>query len=340
MTLPEALAAYLFEFWGVAVSVENVSRIPGGASRETYSFDAVREGGERRGLILRRDPVGSLIDTDRATEFLAYQSFQDLAPVPEPVVLEQGVTVLERPFFIMGRVDGGRASSPFAYKPYDPHAETIGRTLFQILGRIARTDPTGLPIATAFEAPSLDACWRRELDYWEGVILRDERHPQPIARAALRRLRANPPAPAQKLSVVHGDYRSGNFLHDGQGNILAILDWEMAHLGDPLEDLAWCLDPLWGHFDADLAAGTLPRAQAIAVWEQESGLTADPKTLAWWSLFNSVKGQAIWTTSGKTFVEAGCRDLVLGFSGTYTARRHDKIIADQLERLVNEENWT
>jgi len=339
LILAEALAAYLSQLWAEPIVVENLSRIPGGASRETYSFDAMRAGGERKGLILRRDPVCSLIDTDRATEFLAYQSFASLVPVPEPVVLETGASALQRPFFIMSRVDGGSATSPFAIDPYGLHAAAIGRELFAILGRIARADPLALPIARAFAVPEPDACWRKELDYWESVILRDERHPQPIARAALRRLRRNPPPAAQKVSVVHGDYRSGNFLHDGQGRILAVLDWEMAHLGDPLEDLAWCLDPMWSHFDASRAAGTLPVADAIAVWEQESGLSADPKALAWWGLLSSVKGEAIWTTSGKEFVAGGGRDLVLGFSGTYTARRHDRIIADRLEQLVVAEGW-
>lgn len=338
LDLSAALAAYLTRFWGAATAVENLSRIPGGASRETYSFDAVTPAGGRRGLILRRDPTGSLIDTDRATEFLAYQSFQGLAPVPEPIVLETGCDALQRPFFIMSRIDGGAASSPFAPDPYAPHAEALGQALFSILGRIAGADPAALPIARAFDAPALDACWRRELDYWEAVILRDEQHPQPIVRAALRRLRRNPPPPAQKLSVVHGDYRSGNFLHDGQGRILAILDWEMAHLGDPLEDLAWCLDPLWSHFDESRAAGSVPTDEAIRLWRAESGLAVDPRAFAWWRLFSSVKGQGIWTTSARTFCDGG-HDLVLGFSGLYTARRHDQIIADQLERLVATEGW-
>lgn len=337
MSLAERLGAYLEGLWGRPVQIAELSRIPGGASRETYRFDAVFDDGERRGLILRRDPTGSLIDTDRATEFLAYQSFHGVVPVPEPVVLETSSTPLDRPFFIMGRVDGGVAASPIAPDPYAPHAEALGRELFTILGRIARAEVAGLPIARAFDPPPLDACWSRELDAWETVILRDERHPQPIARAALRRLRRNPPPPAQKLSVVHGDYRSGNFLH-AEGKVLAILDWEMAHLGDPLEDLAWCLDPMWSHFDDTRAAATLPVAEAIAVWQRESGLHADPAALAWWKLFNAVKGQAIWTTSGKEFVAGGGRDLVLGFAGAYTARRHDIIIADQLERLV-EGGW-
>ncbi len=58
--------------------------------------------------------------------------------------------------------------------------------------------------------------------------------------------------------MVHGDYRSGNFLHDGEGRILAVLDWEMAHIGDPLEDLGWALDPLWRHTEDGRVAGMLP----------------------------------------------------------------------------------
>ena len=74
---------------------------------------------------------------------------------------------------------------------------------------------------------------------------------------------------------MHGDYRTGNFLFDGEGNIRAILDWEMAHLGDPLEDLAWALDPLWSHGDPSHPAGTVTREQAIAMWEEASGLKAE-----------------------------------------------------------------
>ncbi len=108
-----------------------------------------------------------------------------------------------------------------------------------------------------------------ELARWEKVIDEDEREPQPIARAAIRWLKRNPPPPAQKISVVHGDYRTGNFLYDANGDIRAILDWEMAHLGDPLEDLGWALDPLWAHGDPSRPAGTIARAEAIAIWEKD-----------------------------------------------------------------------
>ena len=126
--------------------MRDLSRIPGGASRETYRFDA-EIGGRVRGMILRRDPVGGLIDTDRQTEFLAYQSFHDIVPVPEPLVLETQGGLLERPFFIMSRIDGGQVPSVMNLEPYGEHARAIGQELFAILGRIARRDPATLPIS-------------------------------------------------------------------------------------------------------------------------------------------------------------------------------------------------
>lgn len=333
MSLADDLAAYLGRVWGQAVAVEDLSRIPGGASRETYRFDAVVEGG-RKPLILRRDPPGSLIDTDRRLEFLAYQSFFGAGlPVPEPVALEEAGAELERPFFIMGRIDGGVAPSPFAPDPYAEHAAALGEQFFRHLGTIAAADAPTLPIAQVAEAPAADACWSREVDYWDGVIAQDELHPQPIVHAAIRRLRAAPPPPAAKVGVVHGDYRSGNFLHDGAGRIVALLDWEMAHLGDPLEDLAWAIDPLWSHFDDSRVAGLVPRAEAVALWEQASALDVDPKALEWWSLFNAVKGMAIWISSAKEYRDSGFADPVLAISGWYTARRHDLILAKMLAAM-------
>jgi aminoglycoside phosphotransferase (APT) family kinase protein len=335
--LSTRLEHYLARLWNADVGVRDLARIPGGASRETYRFDA-EVNGKPRGMILRRDPCESLIDTDRQIEFLAYKSFHGIVPVPEPLVLETAGGALERPFFIMSRIDGGQVPSVMNLDPYGVNARAIGEELFAILGRIARRDPATLPLRDCLKAPAPEHCWRAALDEWQAVIERDERHPQPIVRAAMRRLRRNKPPPPAKISVVHGDYRSGNFMHDGHGKILGVLDWEMVHLGDAVEDLAWCFDPLWNHFDDNRVASTISEQDAIAIWQRESGLTVDPAALQWWKLFSTVKGCAIWTTSAKEFCEGG-HDLVLGFAGTYTARRHDRIMADLLERLV-EEGWS
>ncbi len=330
MTLAERLAAYLTRIWAEPVTVRNLARIPGGASRETYRFEAVTPAGTRP-LILRRDPPGSLIETDRETEYAAIASFHGRGvAAPEPVALEREGAELERPFFIMVRVEGGHAASPFAPDPYGAHARAMGEDFFGTLGRIAAADPAALPIGKVAKAPPLDGCWREALDYWAGVIDTDELHPQPIVRAAIRRLRAYPPPPAMKISVVHGDYRTGNFLHNDTGKMLAVLDWEMAHLGDPLEDLGWAMDPMWRPPGSDKVGGMVNRDEAIAIWEQSSGMNIDLKALAWWDLFASVKGEAIWTSSAKEFRDGGGAEPILAFSGWVTQRRQDEILAERL----------
>lgn len=336
MSLEAQLAAYLGALWNEPVEISGVARIPGGASRETFRFDARAPSRGEVPLILRRDPTASLIDTDRKLEYAAYRSFSRKGvPIPELVALEEVGGPLERPFFLMMRVEGGAAAGPFTPDPYGEHAAAVGRSFFAILGRIAAEPVAGLPIAEVAKTPAPEACWSRELAVWEEKLDRDELHPQPIARAAIRWLRRNPPPKAQKLSVVHGDYRSGNFLHDGKGRILAILDWEMAHIGDPLEDLAWAMDPLWGHFDASRVSGMAPRADALAWWEEASGLTADPAALDWWALFSALKGLVIWVSAAKAYRDGGGRDPVLGFSGWYCGRRHDLILAELLQARLD-----
>ncbi|MDP1966038.1 MAG: phosphotransferase, partial [Reyranella sp.] len=154
MSLQDQLETYLTRIWAAPARVTDISRIPGGASRETYRFD-VEIGGETRALILRRDPVGSLIDTERKLEFLAFRSFHGSGlPVPEAVALEEDGAELERPFFIMGRIDGGKAESPFTVPPYGEHAGAIGEQFYSHLGTIAAADPATLPIAAATPAPA------------------------------------------------------------------------------------------------------------------------------------------------------------------------------------------
>jgi aminoglycoside phosphotransferase (APT) family kinase protein len=326
------LAQYLTTLWQTPVAIENLARIPGGASRETYRFDAItRE--TTRGLILRRDPISTLIETERQGEYRAYQSFHPRGiPTPEPIHLDEQGGLLERPFFIMSRIDGGTAANPFAPNPYAPHEHEIGRQFFELLGQIAKTPVEDLPFTQDLPIPTPETCWQSQLAHWENTIDTDELRPQPIARAAIRKLRRAPPPPAQKIAVIHGDYRSGNFLHDGNGRILAILDWEMAHLGDPLEDLGWALDPLWAHGDPSRPAGTILQETAIEIWEKSSGLTVNPEAFAWWQLFNAVKGLAIWISAAHAYRKGGGTDPVLGFSGWFCGRQHDAIVARMLEQ--------
>ncbi len=336
-SLGEAIERYLTAKWPHLdnLRITDVQQIPGGASRETYRIATTfRERGvdTQSGFIFRRDPPSSLIDTNRALEYRTYEAVHPTAvPVPEPLILEEDPGELERPFSIMAEIAGCEtAITHFAMPPYAELREHIGTQKWRILGTLAKMDPDALGVTQFMEAPSRADCARRELDYWAGVIAADALHPQPIAAAAIRWLKRElPPAP-KKLCLVHGDYRSGNFLYDDTGTIRGVLDWEMAHIGDPLEDLAWSLDPLWGWPEKHLAGGLLPRRRAIEIWRNASGLEVHAEAFRWWQVFASVKGLAIWISSTEDFANGSTKEPILAMAGWVMTDRQNRILADRL----------
>jgi aminoglycoside phosphotransferase (APT) family kinase protein len=319
------------------VAVEAMERISGGASRETYRFVARWREGEatrERRMILRRDPPASLIDTERRVEFAAYRAFFGSAvPVPEMLWLEEDPGPLDHPFFIAAEVAGFQTAPQMLFSgAFDDVLPRVAQRKWTILGEIARADPFALGLDKVMAAPAPDDCWRRELDHWEAVLDRDQAEPLPIVRAAIRWLRRHPPPPAQKISVVHGDYRTGNFLYDEAGEIHGVLDWEMAHLGDPLEDLAWGLNPVWA-FGRGLAGGLIASEEAVAIWERASGLTAEPAALHWWILFNCVKGQGIWVGSAGAFNKGGNKEPIMIYPAWWLLNAQDRAILKVMGRL-------
>lgn len=339
--LAERLAAYAARRLPSArnLRVVDLDRIPGGASRETYrlvlQYEQDGEATARR-LILRRDPPGSLIETERRLEFAAYAAFFNSAvPVPEAIWLEEDPAHLDYAFCVMQELPGLEAAPALLLAPpYVQHREKLGAQKWRILGEIAKSDPKALGLVGVMKDVAADACWQRELDYWEGVIDEDELEPQPVMRAVIRQLRANPPPPAQRISVVHGDYRTGNFLYDTDGVIHAILDWEMAHIGDPLEDLAWGVNPVWQWAKDGRAGGLLPKAEAIRIWERSSGLVADPSALHWWELFSCVKGQGIWVSSAREYQGGKNQDPILAMSGYLMTNAQDRAALHLLGKLL------
>ena len=320
------------------VRVDQLEQISGGASRQTYRFrlSHIEDGQAReRALILRRDPAASLIDTDRKIEFAAYRAFFNTpVPVPEVLWLEEDSRHLGSPFFIGVELRGFEASpGKILMEPYASHHREIAEQKWSILGEIAKQDPVRLGLVGTMEAVARDQCWARELDYWEGVLDSDELIPQPIMRAAIRWLRRNPPPPAQKVSVVHGDFRTGNFLFDESGRIHGILDWEMAHLGDPLEDLGWSLNRVWCWARDDRRGGLIPREDAIRIWERASGLKAEPAAIHWWELFATVKGQGIWVSSAHAWETGENKDPILVLSSWSLMNSQDRAALELMRRL-------
>jgi len=104
----------------------------------------------------------------------------------------------------------------------------------------------------------------------------------------------------------------------------------MCHLGDPLEDLAWSLDPLWSWPELELAGRLLPRADAIRIWERASGRAADRDALRWWQVFASVKALAIWISSSHDFVHGESKEPIIALPGWLMTDRQNRILVDRL----------
>jgi aminoglycoside phosphotransferase (APT) family kinase protein len=101
-----------------------------------------------------------------------------------------------------------------------------------------------------------------------------------------------------------------------------------------MEDLAWVLDPLWGHDAPERAAGTCPRDEAIAAWEAASGRRFDRAHWTWWRLFAGFQGLAIWIRSSFEVARGRTADPAILFAGLYPYRFHNAQVARLLQELA------
>jgi aminoglycoside phosphotransferase (APT) family kinase protein len=288
--------------FGGPATIEHLVRESGGASRQTWSFDAVVKG-ERYGLILRRDPptlslavggpaagnsaagsppVERSTSLDRATEFRVLRAaFQAGVRAPE-VLFELSPADGLGEAYVMRRIGGTAIARKLLRDP--PYATARGRIagqLGEILARIHATDVGTLPPLAHREAAHHIAGLRHQLD----LVGR----PQPVFELALAWLDRRKPAPTPRPVLVHGDYRTGNYLADESG-VTAILDWEGAHLGDPVEDLGWLCVKSWRFGAVDKPAGGFGSREALwAAYERAGGGKVDPARAHWWEVFGTVR---------------------------------------------------
>jgi aminoglycoside phosphotransferase (APT) family kinase protein len=278
MSATDELRAQLEEFCsaklGTPVKVTSLDRFSGGASRETWSFVA-----NGRKLVLRRDPVGAPARSDRSGEVVLLEA-AEAAGVPVPKVL--WTTDLGSPGFIMEHVDGETIARRILRD--DEYAEARPRMAAQcgeILARIHAIPTEGLHLDEPTMKPA-DVV----LDQYTNV-LDSLGEPHPAFELALRWLRRNPP-PSQRVTLVHGDFRNGNLIV-GPDGIRAVIDWEIPHIGDPWEDLAWLCTRTWRFGGPGEVGGFGDREDLYAAYERESGLPVDRDAMRWWDIMSNTK---------------------------------------------------
>ncbi|YCK38774.1 phosphotransferase family protein [Actinomadura sp. ATCC 39365] len=345
--------AIVGEVYGPDATVPYAVRLPGGASRESWALDVVVPGGDRHELVLRLDGPGAALEagTGLAQEARLMRAAAG-AGVPVPhVVAAAGPPArppaeppagppagpsagpYAGPYVLMSRIPGEtiprRILRDEAYREARPRlAAQCGRALAAIhrmpLSCLPATDPATEPTTghaagtgpeTAIEtAPATVAApvAADPLRRWRDVLdLTGE--PHPVFELALRRLEAGRP-PAVAASVVHGDFRNGNLIVGPEG-VRAVLDWELAHAGDPLEDLGWLCVKAW-RFGSPLPVGGFGGyAELTAAYEEAGGRPVDLDALRWWETFGVLKWGIICVMQTMRHLRGGASSVELAALG-------------------------
>jgi aminoglycoside phosphotransferase (APT) family kinase protein len=263
----------------------NLSPIPGGASRETW----LAESADDR-WVLRRDPEGSvsLVPIEQEYALISVALSAGVA-VPEPLSFEPAGGRLDRASMLMSFVDGTSVAPRILRRPeYEAARASLTSQLAEALARIHQIDPSELgnvlPAAGSDPAVAQIDEWERQLD--------EIGEPLPAVELGLRWLRANAPQPAEPR-LVHGDFRLGNFIVDESG-LAAVIDWELAHLGDPAEDIGWLCIRSWRFGNDDMpVAGVGGLDDFVSAYEAAGGAPVDRDRVRYWEAFGNVKWAVI-----------------------------------------------
>jgi aminoglycoside phosphotransferase (APT) family kinase protein len=288
-----------------AEGIAGLRRLTGGASQETWSFAICAPGGPSQ-WILRRSPPGvvkrSTLSCGLATEAeLLERAHRAGVPVPlVPVVLAPSDGLGEG--YVMSHVDG--ETIPRRILREDEFAAArplLARQCGEHLARIHAIDTAGLPeLRPSSPREELDAYRRMHRGY--GIA-------RPVFELAFRWLEDHlPPAPVERR-LVHGDFRHGNLMI-GPDGIRAVLDWELAHLGDPMEDLGWVCVNSWRFGNVTLPVGGFgTREELFAGYEAASGEPVDPAHVFFWEVLGTLKWGVMCEGMGRAFTSGNERTI-------------------------------
>ncbi len=293
------------------VDIDGLVRLTGGASRETWRCRADGEA-----IVVQRQRAGT--ERDMAIEAALLRA-ATTAGVPAPEVIA----------FVAGDADAdGAATLITRLVPGETIARKIIRddrfagargVLVDQLGRaLARIHAIDVSAVDGLEGVDPLATYRERLD--------EIGEPHPTFELAFRWLDDHRPPPAPPV-VVHGDYRLGNVIVDDDG-LAAVIDWELAHLGDPMEDLGWLCVPAWRFGSPLPAAGLGSRATLFDAYADESGARPDPEVVRWWEVCGILRWGIICVMQADTHRSGVVRSHELAAIGRRVCENeHDLFLA-------------
>lgn len=305
--------------------VSAASRMGGGASKEQFIFTLDQPDGASERYVLRMDPFEAITETDRRREYEILAAVRHVVPAPEPLWLDADGSHFGQPAAIMAFVKG-------VTKPRDAGLKVSG--LGTLLGERLRSRlavpfldhlaalhafdwrSADLPSFSAPDADPYQAA-RWTVNYWRQLLDIDRVEYPPIVTLAEQWLMDNLP-PCDKLVMTHGDYRTGNYLFDeDSAEITTVLDWELARIGDPVEDIAWVLMRIFGTFQDGVfrASDLYGREEFIRAYERATATMIDRRKLHFYEVLSSYKCYVIVAASGVSVARAkhNHQDVLLTF---------------------------
>lgn len=287
-TVESGLRTFLREKTGADPVFSGLARLSGGAGRETWTFDA-QLGTERLEGIFRCDPVAGIESSPaRILEFQLLKAAMDAgAIVPEP--LWDGDDTFPVKFFIMRRVPGEALGARLIRgEQYGEARKVVTEQLATSLARIHAVSLAQHPELGALVIPEEGVSPAKvEVEHYEQIFREIAPDPHPVFELAFRWLYQHMPNPKERL-LVHGDFRLGNFMF-GEDGLRGIIDWELAHWGDPMEDIGWLAVKSWRFGGKKPMAGVGDYEEFFRAYEAAGGTPVDVERVRFWELFGNLK---------------------------------------------------
>ncbi len=303
------------------LSISGLERSGAGLSNETFLFNLswTEEGAAiSRDLVLRCAPSSYPVypDYDLSIQFRVMQCLHKAGvAVPRVYWLEQGGSLLGSAFYVMGKIEG---VIPPEFPPYhsfgvyfDAAPETRSRMWWasiEAMASVHKLDWRRLGLDFLGDPGGGTAPLDRQLDYWERYLAWDKESPeesQPILEAGLRWLREHPYVPEQ-VTLCWGDARMPNTIYSPEGDVRALLDWEMAYLGDPESDLAFFLLLDWidsEGFGIPRLEGTPGKEETVRRYQELTGWKV--KNLFYHEVLAAVRAGVVMLKVYKNFKKLG-----------------------------------
>ena len=314
--LPQRLAAYLQTLLGKPVPLRAMRRFSSGFSWITWSFTIDPPGieAETRFILRLGPPDGLFAPYSAAPQYFVLKALEGCqVPVPRAYAWSDDASILGMPFFISQHVDGDTPIPWGGPAMTDEKRHGLGAQFTDALAHLHGVPWHDTGLAPFGKGVTVYNAARLQLDDWMCKYERWALHPYPMIHHALRWLRANLPT-APRVSIVHGDYRLGNFL-ETDGRITAILDWELMHLGDPVEDIGWLALPQYRAGTKLLSALVAPD-EFYQRYENIAGFTVDPRALTYYGVFNLLKLAITHMAGVSAFERNGFSDMRMPAMGT------------------------